>query len=121
MERIRVAAIVCIGRAVLFGALAIGLVMLSFSFDPARAFYAGAVLTLIMAQVLILKALILPWQNPRRTEVWTCLDEASRPYGPSGLSVFSSVLRDVYAGFARNSYAVACIFFAVSIGLRAAF
>lgn len=114
-------AFVCIGRAVMFGALAIGLVMLSFSFDPPKAFFAGAVLTLIMAEILILKALVAPWQNPKRTEVWGYLDEASRPGDASGMEVFVAVLRDVYGLFARNSFTAACSFFAASLLLRTTF
>lgn len=120
METIRKTAFVCIGRAVMFGSLAIGLIMLSFSFDPALALYAGAILTMAMSEILIIKAIILPWQNPRRTEVWTCLDPSSRPVGASGRAVFQVVLRDVYAFFARNSYTIACSFFAASAVLRLA-
>lgn len=118
MEKIHQAAFICIGRAVLFGALAIGLIMLCFSFDPSRAFFAGAVLTLVMAEILIVKALIVPWQNPKRTEVWSYLDPGSKPADPSGKAVFSTVLRDVYVSFARNSFTASCSFFAASIVLR---
>lgn len=119
MEKIRNTAYVCIGRAVMFGALAIMLVMLSLSFDPALALFAGALLTLVMAQILILKAFFVPWQNPKHTEVWTCLDAQSRPTDTSGLAVFITILRDVYGAFARNSLTVACCFFAMSLALRA--
>jgi hypothetical protein len=120
MEKIHKTAFMCIGRAVMFGAFAIACIMLSFSFDLALSLYAGAVLTLVMAEILILKALIMPWQNPKRTEVWTYLDARSRPSGPSGKAVFIAVLTDVYTQFARDSFAAACAFFAVSILLRAA-
>lgn len=119
MEKIRETAFVCIGRAVLFGGLAVVLVMLSFSFDMALALYAGAVLMLVMAEVLILKALAAPWQNPKKTEVWGCLDESARPAGASGKAAFAAVLHEVYGRFARNSYAIACSFFAASLVLRA--
>ncbi|WP_265516436.1 hypothetical protein [Nitratireductor luteus] len=120
MEKIRGVAFVCIGRAVMFGALAIGLIMISFSFDLVLALYAGAILTMAMSEILIIKAIILRWQNPRRTEVWTCLDPSSRPVGTPGQAVFRVVLRDVYGFFARNSYTIACSFFAASTVLRLA-
>lgn len=119
MEKIRNTAFICIGRAVMFGALAIALIMLSFSFDLELALYAGAVLTLAMAQILILKALILPWQNLKRTEVWMCLDAGSRPADSTGRAVLAAVLSDVYGFFARNSFTVACSFFAASLLLKA--
>lgn len=118
MEKIRRIALVCIGRAVMFGAFAIGLIMISLSFDPALAFMSGALLTLAMAEILVVKALIAPRQNPRHTEVWGYLDKSSRPAGTSGRAVFLCVLRDVYALFARRSYTVACTFFAASLVLR---
>ncbi|MCT7378594.1 hypothetical protein [Chelativorans salis] len=120
MEKIRNTAIVCIGRAVMFGALAIVLIMVSLSFDLELALFAGAALTLAMAEILIIKAQIAPRQNPKRTEVWTCLDKAARPAGAEGKAVFTAVLRDVYVFFARNSYAIACSFFAASLFVRIA-
>jgi hypothetical protein len=42
MERARKIANVCVGRAVLFGWLAIVCIMFSFSFHPVAAFRAGA-------------------------------------------------------------------------------
>lgn len=118
MEKIHQIAFICIGRAVLFGAFAIALIMLCLSFDPARAFLAGAMLTLVMAEILIVKALIVHWQNPKRTEVWGYLDNRIKPSGPSGRAVFANVLRDVYVSFARNSFTAACSFFAASLVLR---
>ncbi|WP_163265072.1 hypothetical protein [Chelativorans alearense] len=120
MEKIRNTALICIGRAVLFGALAISLIMVSLSFDLALALFVGAVLTLAMAEILIVKALIVPWQKPNRTEVWTCLDKAARPAGAQGRAVFTGVLREVYMVFARNSYTIACSLFAASLVLRIA-
>ncbi|MFC6488844.1 hypothetical protein [Nitratireductor sp. GCM10026969] len=118
MEKVRETAFVCIGRAVLFGGFAVVLVMLSFSFDMVLALYAGAVLMLVMAEILILKAFAAPWQNPKKTEVWGCLDERARPAAAAGRMAFAAVLREVYGRFARNSYAVACSFFAASLVLR---
>ena len=57
MEKIREVAIACVGRAVMFGSLAIGCVMVGFSFNPVSAFRSGAVLTLVIIVFLILAAL----------------------------------------------------------------
>ena len=117
MEKIREVAIACVGRAVMFGSLAIGCVMVGFSFNPVSAFRSGAVMTLVMAAILIWKAVAAPRQNPKMTEVWLYLDEHSRPAGEHARYLFASVMRDVYARFAQASLAVACAFFAVSVTL----
>ncbi|WP_367716149.1 hypothetical protein AB2N04_18550 [Nitratireductor sp. GISD-1A_MAKvit] len=111
---------ICIGRAVLFGSLAIGLVMLSLSFDLALAFSAGAIMTLLMSEILILKAHATTQQNPRKTEVWLHLKPEARPVGASGAKVFLAVLKDTYLRFAVLSLEAGCGFFAFSTMLRLA-
>lgn len=118
MDHIHKLATFCIGRAVMFGALAIGTVMLSFAFDLALAFHAGAVMTLMMVQILIIKALWAPRQNPKRTEIWMYLDKKARPAGAPAKAVFLNVLKDVYADFARGAFRVACGLFAASLTIR---
>ncbi len=115
MEKIREVAIFCIGRAVMFGSLAITCVMVGFSFNPVSAFRAGAMLTLLMAAILIWKAYAAARQNPKSTEVWMYLDQKARPANEHSRFVFATIMRDVYARFGQASLAVACLFFAISI------
>ena len=56
MDRIQVAAEISIGRAVGFGALAVGTVVLGLIFEPVLALKTGSALTLLMALVLLLKS-----------------------------------------------------------------
>lgn len=120
VEPIRQVAIVCIGRAVGFGSLAIVLMMASLAFDPALAFRCGAICTLLMAGVLTWKALIADRQPPRMTEVWLYLDERTRPTNERANRVFTAMLRDIYAQFARLALNVACGFFALSFAMSLA-
>ncbi|SFQ31345.1 hypothetical protein SAMN05216176_102487 [Nitratireductor indicus] len=120
MDKIYAVAVTCVGRAVMFGTLAIGLVMLSFSFDLARALMAGAFLTLVMAQILILKAQTTSRQKPGRTETWNCLAPEARPAGRHGRKIFLSILADVYMHFATLSFAAGCSLFAAAMGVRLA-
>ncbi len=115
MEKIREVAIFCVGRAVMFGSLAITCVMVGFSFNPVSAFRAGAVLTLMMAAILIWKAYAAAGKNPKTTEVWIYLDQRARPADEHARFVFATVMRDVYARFGQASLAVACLFFAISV------
>jgi hypothetical protein len=115
MEKIREVAVFCIGRAVMFGSLAITCVMVGFSFNPVSAFRAGAMLTLLMAAILIWKAYAAVRQNPKSTEVWMYLDDKARPANEHSRFVFATIMRDVYGRFGQASLAVACLFFAISM------
>ncbi len=120
MDKLSHIAVVCVGRAVMFGALAIALIMLSFAFHPAWAFRAGAIMTLGMAAILAFKAQTASRLNPRKTEVWIYLDKSARPQNPHALNYFASTMREVYARFAQGSLGVACGMFVVSVILSAA-
>lgn len=119
MEKIREVAIFCVGRAVFFASLAIGCVMVGFSFNPVSAFRSGAVLTLILAGVLVWKAMAARAQNPKRTELWLYLDENARPPESHARFVVANVMRDVYARFAQAALGVAFGFFLISYVLIA--
>jgi len=115
MEKIREIAVMCVGRAVMFGSLAIGCVMIGFSFNPVSAFRSGAVATLMMACVLMWKALSANNQNPKTTEVWLYLDETSRPLDQHARFVFATVMREVYGRYAQYALFVACALFVISL------
>jgi hypothetical protein len=119
MEKIREIAVFCVGRAVFFGSLAIGCVMVGFSFSPVSAFRSGAVLTLLMAGVLLWKAMAAQSQNPKRTELWLYLDEKARPPEAHAQFVVATIMRDVYARFAQGALTVAFCFFLISFLLMA--
>lgn len=109
----------CVGRAVFFGSLAIGCVMVGFSFNPVSAFRTGAVLTLLMSGVLLWKAMAARSQNPKRTELWLYLDEKARPPEAQAQFVVATVMRDVYGRFAQVALGVAFGFFLLSFVLVA--
>lgn len=115
MEKIRDIALMCVGRAVMFGTLAIGCIMIGFSFNPVSAFRSGAVATLLMATVLMWKALTAMRRNPKTTEVWLYLDETSKPLDTHARFVFATVMREVYGRYAQFSLLVACGLFAISL------
>ncbi|WP_157018662.1 hypothetical protein [Mesorhizobium xinjiangense] len=115
MDRIRQVAIICVGRAVFFGTLAIGCAMIGFAYDPVAVFRSGAHMMLLMAAVLLWKAIFAPSQNPRNTEVWLHLDEKSRPSGPQSAKVFGTILREIYGRYALGTLYVACGLFLISL------
>jgi hypothetical protein len=115
MERTRRIAFFCVGRAVMFGWLAIVCVMFSFSFSPVAAFRAGAVLALAMSAILVVKALAASRQQPKNTEVWIYLDEKTRPRNDHARKVFADTMREVYGRYAQGVFVMSCIFFVVSL------
>ena len=119
MDKIREIAVFCVGRAVFFGSLAIGCVMIGFSFNPVSAFRSGAVLTLVMASVLVWKAMAAQSQNHKRTELWLYLDERARPPEAQAKFLVATIMRDVYARFAQVALGVAFSFFLISFVLMA--
>ncbi len=114
MEKLHEIATFCVGRAVLFASLAIFCVMFSFSFNPAWAFRAGAIMALGLAGILVIKATLAGSQRPKKTEVWMYLDEKSRPTTDHAERYFAGVMREVYASFAKVTFGVACCMFVVS-------
>ena len=117
MDEIRRIAVECIGRAVMFGSLAICCVMIGFSFNPVSTFRSGAFLTLTMALVLLWKAMTAATRNPKHTEVWLYLDEKSRPVDGPARRVFGTIMREVYELYARIALGVAVGFFLLSLVL----
>ncbi len=120
VDPVRNVAMICIGRAVGFGALAIAMLMLAFAFDLALALRCGAIGTLLMAGILTQKAMLAPRKPPRLTEVWLCLDERLRPSDEMARRDFTDTLRDVYGQFAKLSLTIACGLFALSVAVAIA-
>ncbi len=108
----------CIARAVFFGSFAIFLLMLGLAWDPVMALRAGAILTLLMAAILLIKAWEAVRKPPRRTETWLHLAESHRPRNPHAARTFALTLREVYAVFARRALASAVAMFAASVLVR---
>lgn len=115
MEKIRQVANACVGRAVMFGWLAIGLIMISFSFNPVMAFKSGAVLALVMSSILLVKAFGAARKHPKTTEVWVYLDDGSRPRNDAAREIFRDTMRQVYARYAQGVFVVGCVLFALSV------
>jgi len=108
VDRIQVAAELSIGRAVGFGTLAIGTVVLGLIFDPVLALKAGGALTLLMAAIIQLKAERARSQPYRSTEVWILLDKRLGLPDDHAQRIVSTVLCSIYRRYAQAS-AVAAV------------
>jgi hypothetical protein len=120
MNQIRQVAVECVGRAVMFGWLAIGCVMVGFSFAPVSSFRSGAVLALVMSLILLWRAMTAASRNPRHSEVWLYLDEANRPAEAHARFVFTTIMREVYGHYAKVTLWVAVGLFVASALLQVA-
>lgn len=101
MEVMRRIAFATVMRACGFGSLAIFCIMIAMSFEPRAAFMVGAVLTLLMTLVLLVKAYESRTKDHRRTEMWLYLPEEHRPGDDHAQWATATVLRDTYLAFAR--------------------
>lgn len=118
MEKTRNIALFCVGRAVFFGSLAIGCIMLSFSFHPVMALRAGAFMAMMMSAILLWFAMTAAKRPPKRTEVWIHLDETTRPRNDPARRAFAALMREVYVFYGRAAFKAAIGFFAASLVLQ---
>lgn len=103
LARIESAARTSILRAMSFATLAITMVMVGLSYDPASALKSGGILFGIAALVLYLKAMKAPSRDFRRTEVYLILDGDLGMGEREAQSAISSLLQRIYQRFAIYS------------------
>lgn len=101
MEAIERAAHLSVGRACGFGALAILCFMTGLSYEPVLAARAGGGFCLLMAAILIVKALAARRVPYKRTETWLILEVHERPAPAVAQVLIGGVLRAVFLNYAR--------------------
>jgi len=111
MEKVRDQAMLCVGRAVFYGYLAITMAMLGSMFDLVLFFRIGAILALVMAVVLLWFVQTAPGRAPEKTETWLLLEDRYRPQNEHAVRLFSQVLQEVYGYFAMLA-----VRFAIALG-----
>lgn len=120
MDRIERVAELTILRALGFTALGIGTLMLGLSYEAALCFQTGAILVIITAVVLAFRAWEAPTRNIRNTELYIVLDgELGMPLDRAQAYV-GSVLRRLYARFARIAAGLGVCFWLLSVIARLA-
>lgn len=118
LERIRAAAQVSIGRATMFGALAIWAASFGFISWPLTAFRLAALLSTLAMVILIYKALQAPHRPYRRTEVWYMLGKSHCLPEERAQVVFAEVLGETFWRFASLVAAVAAVLWLATFGLE---
>ena len=118
MDRIRAAAELSVGRAVGFGALAVGTVVLGLIFEPVLALKTGGPLTLLMTVILLLKSAQARSQPYQLTEVWLILDKRLGLPEDRAQRMVSQVLHDTYDRYARCCLPVAVGLWLLGLGFQ---
>lgn len=123
MDLVRAVADGCIRRGLGFVGLAVGTIMLSFSFDPLLALRSAAVLLACTTFGLAWNAWRAPHRDVRRGEVWTMLGEGafvrSLPR-PDAQSLLAGVMRERFLWHADRVGAATLLVFVLAWLLQAA-
>jgi len=117
MEAIKEASDLSIRRACGFGLLAIWTTMVGLSYEPLIAVRTGAVLTMAMGLVLLIRAWGAPRRPYKRTEVWLILDRKHELPEARAQQVFGNILRERYLWHATVTGWVALALWGIAIFL----
>ena len=117
-DRIRDMAQYSIGRACMFSLLGIVTFMMGLIGWPDLAVKAGAILFLMTAAILMLKAGQARTRSYRRTEVWVLIGKRHDLPEGRAQAIFGEVLRDTYIRFAQMTVKAAVALWIVDIALR---
>ncbi len=121
LDRIRACARHSIGRGFLFALLAILTTMAGMIGWPLAAMRLGALLGMLMAAILVLRAAHAPRRPYRRTETWVLLGRRLELPEPLAQRAISGILVETYWRFADLSAALAfglwvCLFALAALG-----
>lgn len=114
-QRVRALATQSVGRACFFAALAIWCVMIGLIADPLQSTKAGAILTMMVACVLLLKAGRVPHVSYRKTEVWLLLNRQIDLRPEQAQRVITGTLREIYLRYAVYATAMAVGFWCFAL------
>lgn len=99
-QRVRTLAVHSVGRGCFFAALAIWCVMIGLIADPLQALKSGAILTMIVACVLLMKASHVTHVSYKKTEVWLLLGRSIELSPEVAQRVITGILREIYLRYA---------------------
>ncbi len=117
VERIREMAHLSIGRACMFGVIAITTVVVGLIAWPVLAMRAGAILSFMTATILLLKSLQAERRNYRRSETWLLLERRHDLPEDQAQQIISGVLAETFRRFAAYAAVIAVGFWISSFGL----
>jgi heme A synthase len=96
MESIRTAAFASVGRACGFAFLGVVSVMTGLAYDPVLSVKSGAILSAIVALILVQRMFRAPTRDFRDTEVWIMLAKEVRPPAAFAQRMIGAALAESY-------------------------
>lgn len=116
-QRVRALAVHSVGRGCFFAALAIWCVMIGLIAEPLQSVKSGAILTMLVVCVLLLKARWVTRHSYKKTEVWILLDRRIDLRPEIAQQIITTTLREVYLRCAWYAVLVALGFWAFALVL----
>jgi hypothetical protein len=116
MREIEALGVLSVRRGCAFGALAIGTLMFGFMNQPAIAFGIGAISSVLVALILLLKRNFLARTDYRKTELWVMLPRDRRPPGNIASQVVPRILGEAYLAHCRLALMTGAFMAVFSIG-----
>ena len=104
-----------VGRACMFGVIAIWTVMMGLIMWPVLALKAGALGTTLAGAILLLKALRVTRRSYRRTETWILLGREHGLPEERAQRVITGILRDTYLRFAEYAAVLTLVLWAAAL------
>lgn len=115
MDTFERVALFTIARDAGVSALAAGILMVAYSFNPPLALVLGASVAMFFASVMLVRALVLTEDRVVVTEPWQVIEPDQRPVGDAGRAIACDRLETMLLGAAKNAAGVASVMF--SLGL----
>jgi hypothetical protein len=106
-QRVRQLAVHSVGRGCFFAALAIWCVMIGLIAEPFQSIKSGAILTMIVTCVLLLKAGRVTHTSFKKTEVWILLDRQIDLSPEVAQRIITVALRETYLRYALYAALIA--------------
>jgi len=120
LELVRQCAEVSVRRGLGFALLAIGCIVVGFSWDITLALETGAGSTLLLCAILFFRALDAPTRDYRKTETWILLDKRVKLPPDRMQKTIGTILQDLYRRYAEWMLAAATIQWLGSVAARLA-
>ncbi|HWV54707.1 hypothetical protein [Pseudorhodoplanes sp.] len=105
-------------RDAVFTALAAGILMVVYSFDPPLALVIGASAIMFFAIVVLVRALFLTDERVANTEAWLVMEPHERPSGRAGLAFAHEQLELMLLMAGKNAALIAAVMFGAGLLLR---
>ena len=107
-----------IARDASFSALAAGILMVAYSFNPPLALVIGATVAMFFAAVMLVRALVLTEDRIVATEPWQVMEPEQRPVGDAGRAFAYDRLETMLLSAAKNAAGIASVMFAFGLLIR---